>query len=166
MGEIVVIKQKKTKIDLKNNKNNNSIHSTNFISIMDPSCITITSFKKNKKYSIDELNYENFWSKKEPAHYVIKLNLSKNLIYFEAVDLTYNCSWLHKVNYIRRIIILRKIYKNILDQHRTMYIPELQNIILNYVGWHNIYLEKQRDYYVRWIGMDCVQRYNNNKLRE
>lgn len=130
---------------------------------MNPDSITITSFKKDEKYSIDQLNYENFWSKKEPAHYVIKLNLSKNFIYFERVDWRLNCIHLHKVNYIRRIIILRKIYKNILDQHKMMYIPELQNIILNYVGWHNIYLEEQRDYYTRWIGMDFVQRYNNDK---
>lgn len=128
---------------------------------MDTDHIQNINFIKDKEYNIDEVNDENFWSKKEPENTVIKLNLSKNLIYFKQVYWMCNGSSLHKINYIRRIIILRKIYKNILDQHKTLYIPELQNIILNYVGWHNIYLEKQRKYYSRLIGTNCVQKYNN-----
>ena len=128
---------------------------------MDTDDIQNIKFIKDKEYNIDEVNDENFWSKKEPENIVIKLNLSKNLIYFKQVYWMCNGSSLNKINYIRRIIILRKIYKNILDKHKTLYIPELQNIILNYVGWHNIYLEKQRKYYSRLIGTHCVQKYNN-----
>lgn len=129
--------------------------------------IASTHFAINKKYNINHMNEENFWSKKEPQNTVIKLNLSQNLIYFENVNPDYNQRYLHKINYIRRIMILRKIYKNILDHHNILYIPELQNIILNYVGWHNVYLEKQHIYYIKWIGVESVQqKYDNKKQYE
>ena len=126
---------------------------------MDPCDIKNITFSKNKKYSIDELNEENFWNKKEPDHVAIKLNLSKNIIYFQHINWTHTPYIVHKCNYIRRIIILRKIYKNILDKHNILYIPEIQNIIFNYVGWNNIYLNKQEKYYRKVIGVDFIQRY-------
>ena len=52
-----------------------------------------------------------------------------------------------------------KIYKNILDKHNMLYIPEIQNIIFTYVGWNNIYLDKQIKYYNRKLGTEFIQRY-------
>lgn len=126
---------------------------------MDPCDIKNITFSKNKKYSIDELNEENFWNKKEPDHVAIKLNLSKNIIYFQRIHSFSKTHTIQRCNYIRRIIILRKIYKNILDKHKMLYIPEIQDIIFSYVGWNNIYLDKQIKYYKRKVGSEFIQRY-------
>jgi len=117
------------------------------------------TFSKNKKYSIDELNEENFWNRKEPNNVAIKLNLSKNIIYFQRIHMSHNRYTIQRCNYIRRIIVLRKIYKNILDKHKMLYIPEIQDIIFTYVGWNNIYLDKQIKYYKKNVGPEFIQRY-------
>ena len=126
---------------------------------MDTCDVKNITFSKNKKYSIDELNEENFWNKKEPENVAIKLNLSKNIIYFQRIHMSTNRYTIQRCNYIRRIIVLRKIYKNILDKHNILYIPEIQNIIFTYVGWNNIYLDKQIKHYKRNLGSVFIQRY-------
>ena len=118
---------------------------------------------EDKKYSINELNEENFWNRKEPYRVFIKLNISKNEIMFsKCLDWDIKTFHIYKINYIRRIIILRKIYKNILDKHDKLYLPEIQRIILKYVGWHNNYLDKQYDYWFKKIGSSVMKLYNND----